>query len=247
MDATTHPLETRASEAIRFAIEKKLAESFPVIEWRAFGSAVANATGTQFTVSVSNGLALPSPGDIVRVDDEEHTVSACAISGSNASLTLSESVTIALGAVFELGIPLVRKADDVRSVEGLPWLVVVRIIGLRESFPESAENDGTLIVSLDGLTNSLEPDSTEPLTDAERIDQLAAHHARCTALTAALNDVQGIIDQVNAHADNRPCSDLTLYDLDIPEEPGGSASKDVFTFELRRNICVAGVDYAATP
>ena len=240
LTATNSPLEVRAAEAIRFALERTLGR---------FGTLYASISGQPTLIvadiSLEDGATTPVVGESLHIGEGSHVITEIEHSETFPAgfrITVDSAATATAGsAVYRDLSALIRRADDTRSREGLDWLAVVQVIGLREAWAGANQFSGTLIVGLDAAANTIPADDGEALDDAQRMEMLDAHHARIAALNAVLDDVQSIADFCMFNAE-RCVEDFTLYGLYDAEEPGGATVADSYTFEVRRRIACARVD-----
>ena len=235
--ATTASLQKRTEEAIRYAIDYTLGR------W-GYVYATATATAT-ITIALDSDLTLTT-GDTVLVGSQSRTITTLTPIFPSVpqryTAVLSAAVTAAVSDVVRLDYSEnVRRSDDMRSIENLTPLIVVQVLNLKESWAGSPHHSGTLVVGIDSVTNTIESDDGDAVTNATNATQSEAHQLLIQQINAILLDAQTIAD-LTMFAAVRPVSDWTLKGLYDSEEPGGGFDSGRHVFEVRKRIVVSRED-----
>ena len=232
--ATTASLQKRAEEAIRYALEYQLGY---------YGTVYATATSATITVfrGASNTL---TAGDSITIANQTRTITTVTPStGSRYILILSASVTVTEGDLVFLDYSEnVRRSDDMRSRESIPWLCFVQVINLKQDDPGSDYYTGTLVVSLHSLFNTIPAEDGDSVTDASLITDLAPHEQKVTSITGILSDPVTLWSLVSPGADNRPVSDLGIVAILNDDQPGSVSADGLHNFEIRKTIRLINSD-----
>ena len=232
--ATTASLQKRTEEAIRYALEYKLGE---------WGTLYATVTAaTQFIVADASitGTTTPVVGDSLWIGASSRTITVITHSASAPAgyrVTVSAAVTATTADVVRFDYSEnVRRSDDMRSREEIPWLCFVQCINVKQDDPGSAYHTGNLVVSLHSLFNTIAADDGDAVTDASLITDLAPHEAKITVINGILNAPVTLWNLVKPGATNRPISDLGIVAILNAEQPGSASVDGLHNYEVRKTI-----------
>ena len=236
--ATTASLQKRTEEAIRYAIDCTLGHWGYVYE-------TATATAT-ITIALDSDLTLTA-GDMILVGTQSRTVVTLTPIFPSVpqryTAVLSSAVTAAVSDVVRFDYSAnVRRSDDMRTREAIPWLCFVQCINIKQDDPGSNYYTGNLVVSLHSLFNTITADDGEAVTDASLITDLAPHEAKVTAITGILSDPVTLWNLVKPGATNRPISDLGIVAILNAEQPGSASVDGMHNFEIRKTIRIIDSD-----
>lgn len=236
--ATTASLQKRAEEAIRYALEYRIG-----FFGRVHSSATANATITAY---LDSELTL-SVGDSVMVGTQDRTILTITpifpTVPQRYTIVLSSAVTATAGDPVRLNYSAnVRRSDDMRSREAIPWMIFVQVVNLKQDDPDSDYFTGTLVISLHSLLNTITAEDGSHVTDETLETDLHPHDAKAARLVDILSDPVGIWDLVKPDAVGRPVSDLGIVAILDSEEPGQFTVEGTHNFETRRKIRLIRTD-----
>ena len=238
--ATTASLQKRAEEAIRYALEYKIGE------WGALFATVTAAT--QFIVRESSifddETIPPSVGQAIWIGPSSRIISAVTVSGAgDFTITVTAAVAATAGDAVRYDYSEnVRRSDDMRSREAIPWLCFVQVINLKQDDPGSTYYTGTLVVSLHSLFNTITAEDGDSVTDASLITDLAPHEQKVTTITGILSDPVTLWNLVKPGATNRPISDLGIVAILNDDQPGSVSADGLHNFEIRKTIRLINSD-----
>lgn len=130
----------------------------------------------------------------------------------------------------------VRRSDDMRTREAIPWLCFVQCINIKQDDPGSTYYTGNLVVSLHSLFNTITAEDGDSVTDASLITDLAPHEAKVTVIKGILDAPVTLWNLVKPGATNRPISDLGIVAILNAEQPGSTNLEGYHNFEVRKTI-----------
>jgi len=237
---TTASLQKRTEEAIRYALDYTLGYKGDVFE------SVVSSLTISF-VNPDNLSQTLSIGDVILIGSQQRAVTSFEVDQEGVEVVcivgISSVITATAGDVVRLDYSEnVRRSDDMRSRENVPWLCFVQCINLKQDDPGSTYYTGNLVVSLHSLFNTIESTDGDAVTDASLITDLAPHEAKVTTITGILNDPPTLWDLVKPGATNRPISDLGIVAILNAEEPGSVSEGGLHNFEIRKTIRLINSD-----
>lgn len=243
LTAANSPLQKRTEEAVRFALERTLGR------WgKVYASATNAVTITVYFEELVSALNQTlTVGDSIVIGAQTRTITA--ISGifpsvpQRYSVTLSAAVTVtAEDVVYVDYSENVRRSDDMRSREAIPWMAFVQVVNLKQDDPGSDYYTGTLVVTLHSLLNTITAEDGRQVTDSTLASDIEPHDEKAAKITAALNDPAALWDLVKPGAANRPVEDIGIMAIHDAQEPGQFTVEGTHNFEQRRKINIVDGD-----
>ena len=186
----------------------------------------------------------PIVGEAIWIGASSRIISAIAYSVvTGYTITVTAAVTATAGAAVRFDYSEnVRRSDDMRTRESIPWLCLVWCANIKQDDPGSSYYTGNLVVSLHSLFNTIASDDGDSVTDVSLITDLAPHEAKVTTITGILEDPVTLWNLVKPGATNRPISDLSIHAILNAEQPGSVSADGMHNFEIRKTIRLSDSD-----